>query len=80
MNIKYLLQLTLLELLSISSAAQHSSNGLKLDQKKFRLDIRKQFLLRKSREVLEQAVQGGGVDNVPQSVHVMWRCSTEGRG
>ena len=42
-------------------------NGFKLHQGKFRLDMRKYLFLRKSSEVLEQAVQGGCGVTVPGS-------------
>lgn len=55
-------------------------NDLNLHQRRFRLDIKKKYLLRKSREVSEQSAQGGGGDDIPERVHIMWRCSTEGHG
>jgi len=55
-------------------------NGLKLHQGRFRLDIWKKFLLRKSDEVLEQAAKGRGVVIVPAGVQEPCGCGTEGHG
>ena len=43
-------------------------NGLKLSQERFGLDIKKEFLLRRSGEALAQAAQGGGGVTVPGDI------------
>ena len=45
---------------------------------RFRLDIRKKGLLRKSGEPSEQTAQGGGGTTIPRGVEEPWRCGTEG--
>jgi len=55
-------------------------NGLKLHQGRFRLDIRKKFILKKSGEALEQVAQGGGGGTIPGGAQEMQRCGTERHG
>ena len=55
-------------------------DGLKLHKGRFRLDIRKKFLLQKSAEALAQAAQGGGAVTVPGGVHKLCGRGTEGCG
>ena len=52
-------------------------NGLKLCQRRFRLDVTKK-LLTKSGEVLKWAAQGGGGVTDPGGVQETLRCDTEG--
>ena len=56
------------------------SDGLKLHQGRFRMDIRKKILLEKVDELLAQAAQGGGWVAVSRGVQEKCRCSTEGHG
>jgi len=57
-----------------------TSKGLKLQQGRFRLDIRKKFLYRKSCEALEQAAQGSGGVIVPGGVQKACKYGTSGHG
>ena len=54
-------------------------NGLKLCQRRFRLDVRKK-VLRKSGETLEWAVKVSSRVTTPGDVQVKSRCDTEGQG
>ena len=56
------------------------NNCHKLHQGRFRLDIRKEILLRKNGNTLEQAAQGSGGLSVPGSVKEKGRCGTECHG
>jgi len=53
-------------------------NSLKLCQRRFRLDIRKSFLLQKSIQAVAQAAQGGGGVNIPVGILEPRTCGTEG--
>ena len=53
-------------------------SNLNLSWCSFRLDIREKLLLRKSGEVLEQTVQGGGGVTDPGGVEEKGECGTEG--
>jgi len=55
-------------------------NGLKLQQGRFRLNIKKKILLRKSREAAAQAAQGVGGVTIPGGVQGSCGCGTEGSG
>ncbi|KAJ7402003.1 hypothetical protein BTVI_90364 [Pitangus sulphuratus] len=55
-------------------------NGLKLHQERFRLDMRKKFLHRKSYKPLQQAAQGGGGVSTPRSVQKRCGYGTWGQG
>lgn len=51
-----------------------NGNGFKLNEDRFRLDMRKKILLQMKCEASEGAAQGGGVVTVPGIVQEMWRC------
>ena len=54
-------------------------NGLQLQERSFRLDIRENFSS-ESGETLEQAAHGGGGVTVPGDVQELCECGTEGCG
>ena len=59
---------------------RHLRPRLKLHQGRFRLDTRKNFILRKSDMAQEGAAQGGGGVTDPKSLQEMFRCCTKGHG
>jgi len=54
--------------------------GLRLYQRRFRLDTRKHFCIEKAVKQLEQAAQGSGGVTIPGIVQKMCRCGTSGHG